>query len=85
MAPKETMSHDEHGNCSKAYQIDNIEAMCHEMHKVLLVGNGEPAITVRLKQVETFVNACKYILGSILVAALLSGLGVAFVHLFKAT
>ena len=46
------MSHDENGMCSKAYQIDNIEAMCREMHKVMLVGNGKPALTTRIEVVE---------------------------------
>jgi len=69
--------------CTKEQEISDIHKLVMEMHKWMFIGNGKEAWTVRMDRVERVANAVVNLTSALLVAALLSGAGILFWHLFK--
>lgn len=78
------MGHDENGNCSQVERLKRIEEIVNETHTKLFVGNGQPSFSVRISDMESFVNGLKVALGAVGISALIGGIGTLFYHLFKA-
>jgi hypothetical protein len=65
--------------------IADIKEIVIETHGKIFVGNGSPALVVRIDRMERVVNAIVWVLGGLVMAGLIAGLGTIFQHIFRGT
>jgi hypothetical protein len=56
-----------------------------DIHKRLVLGNGTPSVMVRLDRVERLSIAAVWVVGGVVLAGLIAGLGAIFEHTWTRT
>lgn len=71
--------------CTEKDTLARIERTLNEMHNKMFVGNGTPAVMVRIDRVERVVQAAMWAAGLLGGTGLVAGVSAIVLHVWKAS